>query len=277
MALALANLGVFGWHQGWVGVAPATAVPATLHPERLTLLAQGGAEAASVPAAPVAASAGASAGAGAVAGASAAASSAASAPPSGAAAASAAPGVAASAGAMGAASALSTASAASALANKATEPALACLEAGPFDEQRWVAAQLALRTLLPAGRWTESRQPVPGRWIVYMGRYGDAAALERKETELRRIPSIQFERVNAPPGLAPGLSLGAFEDAAGAQAALQRWAQRGIRTARVVNLVPPQSSVQVRVDRLPPDLQAQLLAQRNAALGKGFVSCKAAV
>jgi hypothetical protein len=249
--LALANLGFWSWQQGWLGTGPAAvasaAAPAPIHPERFTLIVPGAVAASAAMAASTAMAGDAASSA----------AEAASAP--------------ASAAALAAVAPSAPASAAS-----APEPALACLEAGPFDEQRWVAAQAALRSLLPAGRWTERPQPVPGRWIVYMGRYGDAAALERKETELRRIPSIQFERVNAPPGLAPGLSLGAFEDAGGAQAALQRWAQRGIRTARVVNLVPPQTGVQVRVDRLPPDLQAQLLAQRNAALGKGFVSCKAA-
>lgn len=241
LLLAVANGAYWGWQQGWWGAAPTAAAraPAAIHPERFSLILRGAAPA-SAASSPAAAASSAFA---------------AEASASGVLASASAPGVAASA---------------------APEPALACLQAGPFDEQRWAAAQAALRGLLPADRWVEERVSVPGRWMVYMGRYGDAAALERKETELRRIPSIQFERVNAPPGLAPGLSLGAFEDEAGAQAALRRWAQRGIRTARVVNLVPPQTNVQVRVDRLPPELQAQLLAQRNAALGKGFVACKAA-
>lgn len=280
LLLAVANLLFFAWVQGWLGSggAPSAAPsPPQVRPERLTVLRPG-----SPPAPPLAASAASVAAAASAEPHSAApASDGASAAQATPAAAASAPSAASSAAAS--AASLVAASAAAlrpvvpvAAAAASAEPALACLQAGPFDDGQWAAAASALGALLPAGRWTEQRSPRSGRWMVYMGRYGDLAALERKELELRRIPSVRFERINAPPALAPGLSLGQFDNAAAAQNALQRWAQRGVRTARVVTLQSAGTQVQVRVDGLGPASVARLMAQRSGALGKGFTLCPGA-
>lgn len=123
-----------------------------------------------------------------------------------------------------------------------------CLEAGPLSDS---AATAALRELsqagVPAGSWVDSRRELPGRWIIYMGRYPERETLQRKIEEVQRL-SLSFTELKAPPDLAPGLALGEFGTQADAQARLDKL--RGVRTARVVQLPSPSGEHRIRVDRV---------------------------
>jgi hypothetical protein len=150
--------------------------------------------------------------------------------------------------------------------------ALACLEAGPFSDAELAAAQAAAQAALPAGSWATVRLEQPGSWIVYMGRYANREALTKKEDELKRR-SAPYEEVREPPALAPGLSLGRFEQRAAATAALEQFAQQGIRSARVVELAPASTRSVLRVERADAALSTRLAALKAEALGRGFTAC----
>ncbi len=123
-----------------------------------------------------------------------------------------------------------------------------CLEAGPLSDG---AANAALRELsqagVPAGSWVDSRRELPGRWIIYMGRYPERDALQRKIEEVHRL-NLNFTELKSPPDLAPGLALGDFGTQADAQARLDKL--RGVRTARVMQLPSPGGEHRIRVDRV---------------------------
>ncbi len=135
----------------------------------------------------------------------------------------------------------------------ATAPAsaaapLLCLEAGPLTDS---AANTAVRELgqagVPAGSWVDSRRELPGRWIIYMGRYPERETLQRKIEEVQRL-NLSFTELKSPPDLAPGLALGEFGTQSDAQARLDKL--RGLRTARVVQLPSPGGEHRIRVDRV---------------------------
>ncbi len=156
----------------------------------------------------------------------------------------------------------------------------ACLEAGPFDAVRVVAAEAALRSLeppLPEARYTDQKRELPSAWLVYMGRYAASGSLARKEDELKRR-NVDYEEVHLP-GLDPGLSLGRYDEKAAAEEALAAFTGQGIRTARVVKTGEPTTVHVLRVDRPDAALATRLIGLsegRAAGLGKGFTSCAVA-
>lgn len=160
------------------------------------------------------------------------------------------------------------ASAASAL----TPVALACLEAGPFTDAELAAAQAAAQAALPVGSWVTVKSEQAGSWMVYMGRYANREALTKKEDELKRRKA-PYEEVREPPALAPGLSLGRFEQRAAATTALEQFAQQGIHSARVVELAPASTRSVLRVERADAALSTRLAALKADALGRGFSAC----
>jgi hypothetical protein len=149
-----------------------------------------------------------------------------------------------------------------------------CLEAGPFSPAEVIAAQSALvRIALPAGAYHDVATKKSGAWIIYMGRYPDAAQLADKVAQIKRIGGIDFEHLRGFPQLEPGLSLGRFADRASADAALDRLNARGIRTARVVTLAAPVTVHRLRAASPDAELKKRLLALKLPALGKGFARC----
>jgi len=157
-------------------------------------------------------------------------------------------------------------------ASEAAPVTLACFEAGPFSDAEIGAAQAAAQSALPAGSWVAVNTEQPGTWLVYMGRYANREALTKKEDELKRRKA-PYEEISAPPALAPGLSLGRFEQRAAAATALEQFTQQGIRTARVVELVPASNRHVLRAEKVDTALAAQLVALKADALGKGFAQC----
>jgi hypothetical protein len=167
----------------------------------------------------------------------------------------------------GATSAPAGAGAPAASATDTGQDALACVEAGPYTAADAAAAEALLEPLLPAGSLTRRTVERPGVWIVYAGRYIAADALQRKIDELRRL-QVPFDEVTSPPDLAPGLSLGRFDSRPGAEQALERLTQRGVRTARVVVLTEPSTRIALRVERADAALAAQLAGLPGSIAGQ---------
>jgi len=153
---------------------------------------------------------------------------------------------------------------------------VACLEAGPYTQAEVRLAEAILRPALPAGSWTLRNVEQPGSWIVYLGRFTAAEAMQKKVDELKRL-GASFEEVQSPSELAPGLSLGRFDNRALADKALEQLAARGVRTARVVALSEPATATVLRIERADPALALEVAALagelKGQALGKAFGPC----
>lgn len=166
---------------------------------------------------------------------------------------------------------------------KAGNPALAatraadaampiCMEAGPFAADEVAAVENVLaQASLPAGSWAREQVARAAPWAVYMGRFSDKDTMRGKADELRRL-KVTFEEMNSPPQLAPGLRLTTHADKAAAEAALAELTQRGVRTARVVELPAPPPQTFLRVARADADLQGRL--RMLGGVGSGFVPCQ---
>lgn len=169
---------------------------------------------------------------------------------------------------------------ATATATATTEPeALACLEAGPFDAAGLAAAKAVAWAAAPAANLSDVKTEQPGAWIVYMGKYADKGTLAAKEEELKRR-KVAYEEVSVAtppaPALAPGLSLGRFDDKAAAEKALAEFTRQGVRTAKVVETAVASTSHRLRVEQADAALAARLGALNDVALGKGFTACEVA-
>jgi len=150
-----------------------------------------------------------------------------------------------------------------------------CLEAGPFAADEIGGADAALQAALPAelrSRVATVKLDKPGQWMVYMGKYPNRDALQKKIDELKRR-NVSYDEVRAPPSLEGGLSLGRFDDRAGAERALAQFGQQGIQTARVVEVSPAGATFLLRAAAADSTLAARLSGLKADALGKGFAEC----
>ncbi|HLL10298.1 MAG TPA: hypothetical protein VK570_04520 [Rubrivivax sp.] len=176
---------------------------------------------------------------------------------------------------------------ASAAVTAARDAAAVCLEAGPFssapDSSEAAAAEAALgQAQLPAGSWLRLPVAVPPPWLVYAGRLPDPAVRAARVEELRRR-GLEFEMIEAPPDLAPGLVLSRHADRAAAEAALAALvapaASQPLRNLRVIQLAePPAPRHWLRVPRASGEQQGRLASlppAAQAALGGGFRPCAA--
>ena len=118
------------------------------------------------------------------------------------------------------------------VAAQTTAKALECLQAGVFTDVQVAAVRQAAQSLLPAGSWLVDTAVEPGRWIVYLGKYDDVQTLTKKRAELRAL-NVRFEPLTNQ-ALELGLSLGGFDNKAGADEALAALGKQGVRSARVV-------------------------------------------
>ena len=158
---------------------------------------------------------------------------------------------------------------ASAPATGPAESSAECLQAGVFDE-RQAEALRAAAAALPAGSWVLDPTPVPGRWMVYMGRFEDQEALERKRAELR-ARKVDHDRAGGT--LEFGLSLGRFSSKDAAERELANLGTRGVRTARVIQERPDAAGFTLRLPAVTDALRPQLDALRTAMAGKTLRNC----
>lgn len=159
----------------------------------------------------------------------------------------------------------------SAAAEAPVAPATVCLQAGLFSEAEATLLRGRAEALLPAGSWSLVPGSTPGRWIVYMGRYPNAEQVARKRSELRALHVSSDAPGSA--ALEPGLSLGSYATQAEATAGLAGLAQRGVRTARVVELRPTVQGQMLRLPAVDEALRPALQELAPALAGRGLQAC----
>ncbi|HEY8359996.1 MAG TPA: SPOR domain-containing protein, partial [Ramlibacter sp.] len=123
----------------------------------------------------------------------------------------------------------------------------------------------ALRPLLepwPAGSWSFEPVVEPPRWIIYMGKYGGVEQVARKRAELRQL-GVSFEALSNP-DLEPGLSLGGHPSEAAATRQMEALAERGVRTARVLQERPEQRGQRLLLPVVDDNLRPRLDEIRTA-------------
>lgn len=147
-----------------------------------------------------------------------------------------------------------------------------CLQAGLFDEAQTEAVRKVLETALPAGAWALETTVEPARWIVYMGKFPNNAAVEKKRAELDKM-KLKLQPLDNPE-LQLGLSLGRFETQAQAQASLNALQRRGVRTARVVQERPETRQSLLRIPAADEALRPKLEELKPALGDKTLRSCR---
>ena len=182
-----------------------------------------------------------------------------------------APSAPASAASVAVAAAPTPAPAASAPAPATPPQRTVCLQAGSYDEQQMQTLRIAAQSALPANSWKFDPTPVPGRWMVYIGKLPDDDAVAKKRSELKNL-QIDYDR----PGTAfePGLSLGRFSTDEAAQRALSQLTSKGVRTAKVVVERKETNVYTLRLPTADDALRAKAEGQlRTALLGKPLKHC----
>ena len=144
-----------------------------------------------------------------------------------------------------------------------------CLQAGVFDDRQAEALRTAAAGL-PAGSWMLEPTPIPGRWMVYMGRFDDIETLDRKRAELR---ARKLDHDRAGGTLELGLSLGRFSSKEAAERELANLGNKGVRTARVVQERAEAPGFTLRLPAVNDALRAQLDVLRTAMAGKTLRAC----
>jgi hypothetical protein len=150
-----------------------------------------------------------------------------------------------------------------------------CLEAGPFSvEAEVVAVEQALQQAEIA-REAFARRELTKKavWAIYLGRFTTTEGLRTKSEELRGL-GISAEEIGQPAEMAPGLLLARYEAREAAEAALPRWAERGVRGARVGPLAAASTTWWVRIDRASPALQEQLKAVKVGSADLVLANCQ---
>ena len=153
-----------------------------------------------------------------------------------------------------------------------TQAAPECLQAGPFTEEQATPLRARLQASLPTGSWSLEPNVEASRWMVYMGKYNNSELLAVKRSELRRL-GVTFELL-ATPAFGPGLSLGRFDSQAEAETELGRLAQRGVRSARVVQERTEVRGLQLTVPAADATLRSLLDGMKPQLAGKALLGCR---
>ena len=146
-----------------------------------------------------------------------------------------------------------------------------CLQSPTLDESQLALVRGALGSW-PAGSWTLESVSEPARWIVYMGKYADVEQVARKRAELRQL-GITFEPL-ANPELEPGLSLGGYPSESAAGTRLNALAERGVRTARVVQERPEQRGQRLLLPAVDDHLRPRLDELKKVLATKPLRPCR---
>ncbi len=146
-----------------------------------------------------------------------------------------------------------------------------CLQTSLLDDAQANAVRQTLETW-PAANWSLEPGTEPARWMIYMGRYPDVETLNRKKAELRQL-RVLFQTLPNPQ-LEPGVSLGSFDSQDKANQQLSSLAQRGVRTARVMQERPEVKGQTLRLSALDETLRARLGEVRGALGGKTLQACR---
>ena len=146
-----------------------------------------------------------------------------------------------------------------------------CLQAGLLDD----ATASSVRSTLegwPSGSWSLEPATEPARWIVYMGKYLTPEHVARKKAELRQL-GVSFESLSNP-ALEPGLSLGGFSTEAQATQQLESLAQRGVRTAKVMQERAEVKGQRLQLPAVDDTLRPRLDELKPVLNGKPLRACR---
>jgi len=146
-----------------------------------------------------------------------------------------------------------------------------CLQAGLFTDTEAATLKQSLDTW-PSGSWTIEPATEPARWIVYMGKYSDAPSLEKKKAELRER-GVSFEPL-ANPALEMGVSLGGYPTEAAAKQQLEALAQKGVRTAKVVQERAESKGQLLKLTAVDDTLRPKLDDLKSALGAKTLKACR---
>ena len=150
-----------------------------------------------------------------------------------------------------------------------------CLEAGPFSDGQMGSAESALAAArLPADAWSRVDPSAAPVWLVFGGRYPEAAARRAREEELRRAGQT-YELIEFPADLAPGFVLSRHGSRDDAEAWVKARAKADLRGLRVVQLSSNSPTFRLRVPRADTEQTERLLALPAEALAGGFKPCAA--
>lgn len=162
--------------------------------------------------------------------------------------------------------------AAAASAPTAAVDPVQCLRAGPFSDEQSAILRRAAGNSLPDGSWRLDPMVVtPARWIVYLGKYDGADALEAMRTRLQQQGVTATTVTN--PALAPGLALGSYDSRAAAQRALSQFEQQGAPPAQVLQDRAAQRGQLLTLPAVDDKLRARLDTLQGALAGKPLLPC----
>ena len=151
--------------------------------------------------------------------------------------------------------------------------ATVCLQSEAMDEAQSKKLQRVLHdSELPASSWQMVTNTVAGRWMVYVGKFPNETALEKRRAELR---SRKMAVDRAGGSLEPGLSLGRFSSEEAATRELSNVLNQGIRGARVVQERAPQTVYVLRLAQATVAQRTLLQGMQPALGGKALRPCPA--
>jgi hypothetical protein len=165
--------------------------------------------------------------------------------------------------------------AATAAVQAARAAAQSCLEAGPFSDNDIISAEaLLVASQLSEGTWLRVDGVPPPAWLVFAGRYPEAALRKAREEDLKKL-KLSFELIDRPADLAPGFVLSRHASKDDAQAWIDSRATTGLKGLRVVQLPSTASAWRLRVPKADTTLTDKLQALPAEALAGGFKACAA--
>jgi hypothetical protein len=156
------------------------------------------------------------------------------------------------------------------VAPQAGSTTLFCRQAGPFNSNEWNAAHTLSQAIVPNRFLSKVADSQTGVWMVYLGPYPTSDALQKKVAEIRRI-KVEFYEIRNTSSLSFGISLGRYSSQANAEAALKQANQRGVRTARIIQVASPETGYLLRAENLRAEQVVQL--QKLPGLSKAFEPC----
>lgn len=149
--------------------------------------------------------------------------------------------------------------------------ATVCLQSENMNEAQHRKLQEALRrSELPSDSWEFVPTQVTGRWMVYLGKFANEMAMEKRRAELR-ARKIAYDRAGG--NLEPGLSLGRFSSEEAATRELGHMLNQGIRGARVVQERAPQTLYALRMSESTAAQRTLLQGLEPALEGKRMQPC----
>lgn len=148
-----------------------------------------------------------------------------------------------------------------------------CLQSESMDAAQSQALQRSLQASeLPSASWEMVSTSTTGRWMVYLGKFANEMALEKRRAELRSR-KIAYDRAGG--ALELGLSLGRFSSEEAATRELSHLLNQGVRGARVVQERAAQTLYSLRLPQATA-AQRQILQTLQPALqGKTLQPCPA--